>query len=127
LTDKPIEEILQKDGGIEYAFDCIGNQEVLNSGVKSLTPWGTQLVVGLGPPGNKVEATVSELLFGKTITGGYFGNRKSREANQQLVDKYVAGKLPIDQLITHRFKLEQINDAFDLLKAGKTLRAIIEF
>ncbi len=92
-----------------------------------MTPWGTLLVVGLGPPGNKVEATVSELLFGKKITGGYFGNRKSREANQQLVDKYAAGKLPIDHLITHRFKLEEINDAFDLLKAGKTLRAIIEF
>jgi len=127
IIDKPIEEVLLKDGGIDYAFDCIGNQAVLNSGIKSLTPWGTLLVVGLGPRGNKVEATVSELLMGKTIVGGYFGNQKSREANQQLVYKYASGKLPVDQLITHRFKLDQINDAFDLLKAGKAVRSVVEF
>ena len=127
MIDKPIEEVLQKDGGIDYAFDCVGNQGVLNSGLKSLSPWGTLLVVGLAPRGSSVNVGVKELLGGITVVGGYFGQQKSRKAIQQLVDMYVSGKLPIDPLITHRFKLEQINDAFDLLKAGKTVRSVIEF
>ncbi len=87
---------------------------------------GTLLVVGLGPRGNKVEVTVSQLLMGTTIAGGYFGNQKPREATQKLVENYVTGKLAIDPLITHRFKLDQINEAFDLLKAGKTVRSVID-
>lgn len=125
--DKPIDEFLQESGGIEYAFDCIGNKEVLLSGFKSLTPWGTLVVVGLGPRGNTIEVPVADLLTGKTITGGYFGKQKPNKVIPELVKKYMSGKLPIDSLITHRFKLEQINEAFGLLYAGKTIRAVIDF
>jgi S-(hydroxymethyl)glutathione dehydrogenase/alcohol dehydrogenase len=85
------------------------------------------VAVGLGPRGNKIEVSVSDLLSGKKLLGGYFANQKSRQAVQNLVEKYVSGNLPIDPLITHRFKLDQINEAFDLLKRGKTVRSIIEF
>ncbi len=84
-------------------------------------------MVGIGQRGSKVEVPVIQLLMGTTIAGGCGGKQKPREGNQELVEKYVSGKLPIDPLITHRLKLDQINDGFDLLKTGKSVRTIIEF
>ena len=126
-SDRLIEDVLQSEGGLDYAFDCIGNKAVLDSALKSLTPWGTLVVIGLGPPGNKIEVSVAELLMGKCLTGGYFGKYKPRAANQRLVDMHCLGVLPIDDLITHRVTLKDINKAFDRLKEGKTIRTIIEF
>ncbi|CAG2182089.1 unnamed protein product [Oppiella nova] len=124
--DQPLEEVLRAKG-IEYAFDCIGNQDVLNTALKSLTPWGSLTVIGLGKRGNKVETSVAELLEGRQVAGGYFGNMKPREANQRLVDMMCAGSLKIDSMVTHRMRLEDIGRAFDVLKAGKTIRTVIEF
>ncbi|CAG2102451.1 unnamed protein product, partial [Medioppia subpectinata] len=125
--DEPIESYLQKMGGIDYAFDCIGNQQVLDSAYKSLSPWGVLTAIGLGPRGNGVNAKVADLVMGRTVTGGLFGNQKPRKTNQEMVDKYLSGSLPIDGLITHRIRLDEINEGFDSLKAGKTVRTVIEY
>ncbi|CAG2178134.1 unnamed protein product, partial [Oppiella nova] len=122
--DQPLEEVLRAKG-IEYAFDCVGNEDVLNTALKSLTPWGSLTVIGLGKRGNKVETSVAELLEGRQVAGGYFGNMKPREANQRLVDMMCAGNLKIDSMITHRMRLEDIGRAFDVLKAGETIRTTI--
>lgn len=65
--------------------------------------------------------------MGRRVGGGFFGNQKPRDTNQKLVDMYLSGELPIDDLITHRISLDQINEAFDTLKAGKTIRTVIQF
>ncbi|CAG2100505.1 unnamed protein product [Medioppia subpectinata] len=124
--EKPLDEILRAKG-IEFAFDCIGNQQVLDCALKSLTPWGFLTVIGLGKRGNAVTTSVAELLEGRHVAGGYFGNMKPREANQRLVDMLCAGELEIKDLITHRIRLEDINAGFDVLKAGKTIRTVIQF
>jgi S-(hydroxymethyl)glutathione dehydrogenase/alcohol dehydrogenase len=85
------------------------------------------LTSGLGKRGNKVETSVAELLEGRQVAGGYFGNMKPREANQRLVDMMCAESLKIDSMVTHRMRLEDIGRAFDVLKAGKTIRTVIEF
>ena len=82
---------------------------------------------GLGPSGKTLEVKVSDLLNGQKLMGGYFANEKSRKSIENLTEKYVRGELPIDPLITHRFKLDQINEAFDLLRDGKTVRSVIEY
>ena len=70
---------------------------------------------------------MSDLVMGRTVTGGLFGNYKPRKGNQELVEKYLNGSLPIDGLITHRIRLDDINEGFDNLKAGKTVRTVIDF
>ena len=102
----------------------MGSQVVIDSALKSLSPWGTLSVIGLGPKGNKVSVTVKDLLTGQTLTGGYFGNTKSRKANQQLVELFCEGKLDITSMITHRISLNDINKGFDGLKAGQTIRSV---
>ncbi len=100
---------------------------MINSAIQLLTPWGTLTVVGLPPRGLKIKVPTLNFLMGQRVSGGLFGNQKPRKAVQDLTDRYVKGELKIDSLISHRFKLDQINEAFDLLKAGKVIRAIIEY
>ena len=126
-SDKPIEEVLQSEGGLDYAFDCIGSQSALDSALKSLAPWGTLCCNGYGLPGTHVKVNQMELLFGKTVLGGTQGRYKLRAADQMLVDMYCSGELPIDPLITHRIKLDDINKAMDALKSGQTIRTVIEY
>ena len=122
-----VEDVLQSTGGVDYAFDCVGSQRVLDSALKSLTPWGTLAVVGLGPKGNRVSVAVKDLLTGQTVIGGYVGKAKPREAYQRLVDKYCAGELDVSSLISHRIRLEDINHGFDTLKSGKAIRIVVQF
>ena len=70
---------------------------------------------------------MADLLNGRQVMGGLYGNQKPRETIQNLVDRYMSGGLPIDGLITDRIRLDDINDGFDRLKAGKTIRTVIEF
>ncbi|CAG2168191.1 unnamed protein product, partial [Oppiella nova] len=100
--DESLETLLQSEGGIDYAFDCIGNQHVLNTAYNSLKPWGSLTVIGLGSKGSKIDVKVAELVKGRYVLGGFFGNYKPRKGNQELVEKYLNGSLPIDGLITHR-------------------------
>ncbi|CAG2174440.1 unnamed protein product, partial [Oppiella nova] len=123
--DESLETLLQNEGGIDYAFDCIGNQHVLNTAYNSLKPWGSLTVIGLGSKGSKIDVKVAELVKGRYVLGGFFGNYKPRKGNQELVEKYLNGSLPIDGLITHRIRLDDINEAFECLKAGKSIRTVI--
>lgn len=81
----------------------------------------------MGPSGKTLEVKVADLLSGQRLMGGYFANEKSHKSVQDLTERYVRGEIPIDGLITHRFKLDQINEAFDLLREGKTVRSVIEY
>lgn len=122
-----VEEVLVNAGGVDYALDCVGSQSVLDCALKSLTPWGTLAVVGLGPKGNRVSVAVKDLLTGQTVVGGYMGKSKPREANQRLVNKCCAGQLDVGALVSHRIRLEEINQGFDLLKGGNAIRVVIQY
>lgn len=125
--EKPLKEVFKSEGGIDYAFDCIGNEEVLNTALGLLTPWGTLTFVGLPPRGLKLKVPTLSFLTGTRISGGLFGGQKSRRAVLDLMDRYIRGEIRVDLLISHRFKLEQVNEAFNLLKKGKMIRGIIEY
>ena len=126
--DKPLEQyLLEKYGGVDYAFDCIGHQAVINTALKSLSSFGTMALVGLPPKDTVVNYPVEELLMGRKIVGAFLGNKPSDQAYQTLTQMYLKGNYPLDKLITNQFKLDQINEAFQTLKDGKCVRSLIVF
>lgn len=128
LNGKEIAGTFLKQGGLDYAFECVGSVKTLEAALSSLSPWGTLVIVGLPPKATKLSFSVGKLLAGQRIIGSCVGGYKSRAGVQQLTEKYVSGELAvIDHLITHQFKLDQINEAFEHLKSGKSIRSVILF
>lgn len=126
--DKPLEQyLMEKYGGVDYAFECIGNQAVTNTALQTLSAFGTLAVVGLAPKGTQVTYPTADLLTGRTIVGAFMGNKDPGVAYTELTEMYVNGKYNVDRLVTNKFKLEQINEAFQTLKDGKCIRSLIIF
>ncbi|KAH7636395.1 geraniol dehydrogenase-like [Dermatophagoides farinae] len=126
--DKPLEQyLMEKYGGLNYAFDCFGSQVIVDQAVNSLAMSGTFIMVGVTGAEVTLKYPVIMLLFGRTITGCQLGAKKAYLAYPEMVDLYLDKKIKIDELITNKFKLDQINDAFQTLKDGKCIRSIIVF
>ena len=119
--------LMEKYGGVDYAFECIGHQAVLNTALKSLSVFGTLVMVGVAPKGTEVIYPTADLLMGRKIVGAFMGNKPCDQAYQELADMYLEGSYHIDKLVTHNFKLDQINEAFQTLKDGKCIRSLIVF
>jgi len=126
--NQPVEKYLtEKYGGVDFALDCIGNQSVLHTALHSLSPYGTLAVVGVSTTGTEMKFPPIHLLTGRKIVGGLMGNKPAKDAFKELTQMYGNGEYNVDRLVTHRFPLEQINDAFQLLKDGKCIRSLILF
>ncbi|KAJ7384857.1 NAD/NADP dependent alcohol dehydrogenase [Desmophyllum pertusum] len=110
------------DGGLDYTFECIGNVQTMQAALEaSHVIWGTTVLVGIAGVDQEFNINPSQYLFGKTMKGSLFGGYKGKECIPKLADKYMAGRLKVDELITHTMPLDKINDAFDLMHAGKGL------
>lgn len=125
-----VEEVMKITGiGVDFAFDCIGKGEVQAQCVKSIHKGGKAVFVGIAP----IEQTHVELntwylsLFQQHISGTCYGGRSPFEMVPQLIDMYKAGNVKFDQLVTKEYKLEQINDAFNDMLAGKNICGVIRF
>lgn len=125
----PINEYLAKkyQSGIDYAFDCIGNKAVIETALKSLSVFGTLALVGVPPKDTQLLLNVADILTGKKVVGAFLGGKDCLEGYTELVEMYVSGRYDVERLVTHTFKLEQINEAFQLLKGGKCIRSLIRF
>ena len=123
--NEPIQAYLMKDGGVDFAFDCIGNINVLKDAYASLSMWGRLITVGIPLKDDVLPIKPAEFLFGRRIIGGPVGGYKVVDGVQLLVDKYINNELKIDSFVTSRLKLEQINEGFELLNNGKTIRTVI--
>lgn len=128
-TDKVPEAILDlTSGGADFAFECIGNTKVMVDAFASINPhWGHLVVVGVAPTANTLNLPPFELLMGKRVYGTVFGGVRGRTQLPGLVDRYMEGQIRIDELITHTMPLERINDAFDLMKSGQSIRSVVQF
>jgi len=125
---KPVENIIKdltKGEGLDFAFVCIGNIKAMESAAAALNAGGTLVVVGVASEAATMMISPATLVASQRIIGSLIGNYKVRDDIPLLVDKYNAGQLPIDDFITHRFTLEQINDAVDVMKKGKSIRSVI--
>ncbi|KAM6953644.1 alcohol dehydrogenase class-3-like [Aplochiton taeniatus] len=124
---RPIQEVLVEmtDGGVDYSFECVGNVAVMRAALESSKDaWGVCVIVGWTET-EDMTLMVEDLLLGRTLKGTYFGGWKSVEGVPKLVDDYMNKKLKLDEFVTHTLPLERVNEAFDLLTSGKSIRTVI--
>ncbi|XP_030046585.1 alcohol dehydrogenase 1-like [Microcaecilia unicolor] len=128
--DKPIHEVLvgMTNGGVDYTFECIGNIDVMVSALQaSHFGFGTCVIIGLAPSSTKMAFEPKLMLTGRTLKGALFGNFKSKDCVPKLVSDYQAKKFNLDPLVTHVLPFEKINEGFDLLRKGKSIRSVVTF
>ena len=115
-------------GGADYSFECIGNVEVMRQALECCHKgWGESIIIGVAGSGQEINTRPFQLVTGRVWRGTAFGGAKGRTDVPKIVDWYMDGKINIDDLITHTMPLEQINDAFDLMHAGKSIRSVVTF
>lgn len=116
------------DGGADYSFECIGNVDVMRTALECCHKgWGESIIIGVAGSGQEISTRPFQLVTGRVWRGTAFGGARGRTDVPKIVDWYMDGKINIDDLITHKLPLEQINDAFDLMHAGQSIRTVVEF
>jgi S-(hydroxymethyl)glutathione dehydrogenase/alcohol dehydrogenase len=115
-------------GGADYTFECIGNVEVMRQALECCHKgWGESVIIGVAGSGEEIATRPFQLVTGRVWRGTAFGGAKGRTDVPKIVDWYMEGKINIDDLITHKMPLEEINTAFDLMHEGKSIRSVVEF
>lgn len=127
--DVPIDKyLLEKYGGIDYTIECVGLIATMTQAYDSCSIGnGVCVLIGVAGTTDMLSLSPGGFLMGKTLKGSLFGSYKSRDAIPKLVEELMTGKLNIDKFITHKMTLEGINEGFDLLKSGKSIRTVINF
>jgi len=126
--DDPIQDVIVEltDGGVDYSFECIGNTNVMRSALECCR-WGESVIIGVAGAGQKICTRPFQLVTGLVWRGTAFGGVKGRSELPGYVDNYMAGKINIDDMVTHTMGLEDINKAFDLMHAGESIRSVVIF
>lgn len=130
MYDKPIQEVVVDltDGGVDYSFECIGNVDVMRSALECCHKgWGESVVIGVAGAGQEISTRPFQLVTGRVWRGSAFGGVKGRSELPEIVERYMAGEFKLNDFITHTMGLEGINDAFDLMHEGKSIRSVIHF
>jgi S-(hydroxymethyl)glutathione dehydrogenase/alcohol dehydrogenase len=113
-------------GGADYTFECIGNTHVMRQALECAHKgWGTSVIIGVAPAGAEISTRPFQLVTGRNWRGSAFGGARGRTDVPKIVDWYMEGKIDIDSLITHTMPLEKINDAFDLMHRGESIRSVV--
>jgi len=116
------------NGGVDYSFECIGNVDVMRQALECCHKgWGESVIIGVAGAGKEISTRPFQLVTGRVWRGSAFGGARGRTDVPKIVDWYMQGKINIDDLITHKMPLEDINKAFDLMHEGKSIRSIIEY
>jgi len=124
----PVEQVKQlTNGGVEYSFEAIGLKKTAEQAFEMLRNGGTATVIGMIPVGTKIELHGVDFLFEKRIQGSNMGSNAFRVDMPRFVELYKQGRLNLDDLISKRIQLEQVNDAFEDLKRGEVARSVIMF
>ncbi len=115
-------------GGADYSFECIGNVNVMRQALECCHKgWGMSVIIGVAGAGQEISTRPFQLVTGRVWKGSAFGGARGRTDVPQIVDWYMDGKINIDDLITHTMPLERINEAFDLMHKGKSIRSVVLF
>jgi S-(hydroxymethyl)glutathione dehydrogenase/alcohol dehydrogenase len=115
-------------GGADYTFDCTGNVNVMRQALEAChRGWGQSIVIGVAPAGAEIATRPFQLVTGRTWKGSAFGGARGRTDVPQIVDWYMDGKIAIDPLITHRLTLDQINEGFELMRSGTSIRGVVVY
>jgi S-(hydroxymethyl)glutathione dehydrogenase/alcohol dehydrogenase len=115
-------------GGADHSFECIGNVEVMRQALECCHKgWGKSTIIGVAPAGAEIATRPFQLVTGRVWQGTAFGGAKGRTDVPKIVDWYMDGKINIDDLITHTMPLGDINNAFDLMHKGESIRSVVTF
>jgi len=128
--DRPIQEVIVDltNGGVDYSFECIGNTKVMRAALECCHKgWGESVIIGVAGAGQEISTRPFQLVTGRVWRGTAFGGVRGRSELPGYVDNYMAGKINIDDMVTHTMALEDINKAFDLMHDGKSIRSVVIF
>ena len=115
-------------GGADYSFECIGNVNTMRQALECCHKgWGESVIIGVAGAGQEIATRPFQLVTGRVWRGTAFGGARGRTDVPKIVDWYMDGKINIDDLITHVMPLEEINNAFDLMHEGKSIRSVVTF
>jgi S-(hydroxymethyl)glutathione dehydrogenase/alcohol dehydrogenase len=115
-------------GGADYTFECIGNVDLMRQALECCHKgWGESVIIGVAGSGEEISTRPFQLVTGRVWRGTAFGGARGRTDVPKIVDWYMDGKINIDDLITHKMPLAEINTAFDLMHEGKSIRSVVEF
>ncbi len=127
---EPIQNVITDvtDGGVDYSFECIGNTNTMRAALECCHKgWGVSTIIGVAGSGEEISTRPFQLVTGRVWQGTAFGGVKGRSELPNLVDDYLAHKIKIDEYITHTMPLTEINNAFELMHAGKSVRSVLYF
>jgi S-(hydroxymethyl)glutathione dehydrogenase/alcohol dehydrogenase len=127
--DKVVQAIVDlTGGGADFSFECIGNVHTMRQALECChRGWGESVIIGVAAAGQEISTRPFQLVTGRVWRGTAFGGARGRTDVPKIVDWYMEGKINIDDLITHTMPLERINEAFDLMHEGKSIRSVIVY
>lgn len=128
--DKPIQDVIVEltDGGVDFSFECIGNVDVMRSALECCHKgWGESVIIGVAGAGQEISTRPFQLVTGRVWRGTAFGGVKGRTELPDYVERYLAGEFKLSDFITHTMGLDGINDAFDLMHKGESIRSVVHF
>jgi len=115
-------------GGADYSFECIGNVQVMRQALECCHKgWGTSVIIGVAGAGQEISTRPFQLVTGRNWRGSAFGGARGRTDVPRIVDWYMQGRINIDDLITHTLPLERINEGFDLMHRGESIRSVVVY
>ena len=115
-------------GGADYSFECIGNVDVMRQALECChRGWGVSVIIGVAGAGQEIKTRPFQLVTGRVWKGTAFGGARGRTDVPKIVDWYMDGKIDIDDLITHVLPLDRINEGFDLMHRGESIRAVVQY
>src|SRR4051812_9197252 len=115
-------------GGADYSFECVGNTTLMRQALECChRGWGVSTIIGVAGSGQEIATRPFQLVTGRRWIGTAFGGARGRTDVPRIVDWYVDKKIEIDRLITHKLPLERINEAFELMHSGESIRTVVEF
>jgi S-(hydroxymethyl)glutathione dehydrogenase/alcohol dehydrogenase len=128
--DKPIQQVIvdMTNGGVDYSFECIGNVHVMRSALECCHKgWGESVIIGVAGAGQEISTRPFQLVTGRVWRGSAFGGVKGRSQLPGYVERYLGGEIKIDEMISEVLPLNKINEAFELMHAGKVIRSVIKY
>ncbi len=128
--DKPIQQVIVDltNGGVDYSFECIGNVHVMRFALECCHKgWGESVIIGVAGAGQEISTRPFQLVTGRVWRGSAFGGVKGRSQLPGYVDRYLGGEIKIDEMISEVLPLDKINDAFEMMHAGKVIRSVIKY
>ncbi len=129
FTDGIAQVIVERTGGgVDYSFECIGNVDTMRAALECCHKgWGESTIIGVAGAGQEIRTRPFQLVTGRVWRGTAFGGVKGRSELPGYVEEYLDGRIEIDEYLTHTLPLERINEAFDLMHAGRSIRTVIRF